>query len=406
MKVLLIHGFHAPVGGADKVYLNTGELLMKQGHEVVYFSFKNSLNRDSLSEKYFLDEPSKFETVINSVYNRQAAKKIEQLIREEEPDIAHLHSFWGGLTPAILLVLRKYNIPIVHSVHDYNLICPVSTLLDNQGNICEACKGKDFYIGTLKGCYRGSFSKSFLLSAALFFRRKLYNPVELIDGWIFVSRFTYFKHLQFMPELEKSDSINLFNFNPNLPMKRVNESKREYFLYLGRLSYEKGLRTLIMAFAQIRDVKLKIAGIGPQERNLKDLVTKLRLDNIDFVGFKTAGELNSLFSKASFNIVPSEWWENNPLSIIESYAAGVPVIGANVGGIPEIILDGETGYLFEMKKVDHLAEIIKKANALSAGEYNTMSNNANEFAFQKFNKEQYVNSLEEYYKKHIEKKNR
>ena len=403
MKVLLIHGFHAAVGGADKVYLYTGELLSERGHEVIYFSFKNKINIDSLNQKYFLEEPSKFETIINSIYNRQAAKKIELLICEEKPDIAHLHAFWGGLTPAILLVLRKYNIPIVHSVHDYNLICPVTTLRDNQGNICEACKGKNFYKGTLKRCYQGNFIKSFVLSTALFFRTKFYNPVQLIDGWIFPSWFTYYKHLQHMPELENSDVLNLHNFNQNLPMKILVQSDRKYFLYLGRLSYEKGLITLIMAFSQLRDVKLIIAGNGPQEIYLKDLVQKLFINNIEFVGFKGGDELKFLISNASFNIVPSEWWENNPLSIIESYSAGIPVIGANVGGIPEIIVDGETGYLFEMKNVDHLAKIITKANALSKDEYNTMSNNAVDFALQKFNKNQYICSLVEYYKKQIDK---
>lgn len=199
MKILLIHGYHAPVGGADKVYLNTGELLKKQGHEVVYFSFKNRVNIHSLNEKYFLDEPSKLKLVINSVYNKQASRKMELLIVEEKPDIAHLHSFWGGLSPSILIVLRKFNIPIVHTVHDYNLICPVTTSMDYKGNICEACKGKYFYKGTLKRCYRGSFIKSLILSAALFFRRRFYDPIQLIDGWIFVSWFTYYKHLQYMP---------------------------------------------------------------------------------------------------------------------------------------------------------------------------------------------------------------
>ena len=101
MKVLLIHGHHAPAGGADKVYLNTGELLKKLGHEIIYFSFKNKVNINSLNEKYFLEEPSKFRLFINLFYNKPAAKKIELLIREEKPDIAHLHSFWGGLTPSI-----------------------------------------------------------------------------------------------------------------------------------------------------------------------------------------------------------------------------------------------------------------------------------------------------------------
>ena len=404
MKVLLIHGYHAPVGGADKIYLNTGELLNKLGHKIIYFSFKNKVYKSSLNEKYFLEEPSKFRVFINLFYNKQAAKKIELLICEEKPDIAHLHAFWGGLTPSILIILRKYNIPIIHSVHDYNLICPVTTSKDNKGNICESCKGKYFYKGTLKRCFKGSFTKSLILSTSLFFRRKFYNPLELIDGWIFTSWFTYHKHLQYMPNLINSDAINLYNFNPNLPFKNINKSARNYFLYLGRLSNEKGLITLIMAFSRLRDIRLKIAGSGPQEIDLKDKVEKLGIDNIEFTGFKSGDELNSIISNASFNIVPSEWWENNPMSIIESNAAGIPVIGANVGGIPEIIIDGKTGYLFEMKNVDNLTKVITKANSLSADEYNTMSNNAIEFALKFFNKEQYINSLLEYYEKHIEKK--
>ena len=403
MKVLLIHGHHAPAGGADKVYLNTGELLKKLGHKIIYFSFKNKVNINSLNEKYFLEEPSKFRLFINLFYNKPAAKKIELLIREEKPDIAHLHSFWGGLTPSILIVLRKYNIPIVHTVHDYNLICPVTTSKDNKGNICEACKGKYFYKGTFKRCFKGSFTKSLILSTSLFYRRKFYNPLELIDGWIFVSWFTYYKHLKFMPNLINSDVINLYNFNPNPALKNINKSERKYFLYFGRLSHEKGLITLIMAFSQTRYLKLKIVGTGPQEIYLKDKVQKLGLDNIEFIGFKSGDELNSIISNASFNIVPSEWWENNPLSIIEANSAGIPVIGANVGGIPEIIVDGETGYLFEMKNVDDLTKVITKANSLSTDEYNIISNNAIKFALKNFNKEKYINSLVEYYEKQIEK---
>jgi len=404
MKVLLIHGVHFPSGGADKIYLNTGELLEKQGHKVIYFSYKNKRNIYCSQEKYFLDEPSKLGTVLNSIYNKQAAKKIEQLICDEKPDIAHLHAFWGGMTPSICIMLRKYNIPIVHSVHDYNLICPVTTSMDYKGNICEECKGKYFYKCTLKRCFKGSFTKSLILSSALFFRRKFYNPLQLIDGWIFTSWFTYYKHLEYMPNLKNSDAINLYNFNPITPLTNINKSERKYFLYLGRLSHEKGITTLIMAFSQLKDIKLIIAGTGPQEIYLKDKVEKLGLDNIEFIGFRSGDELNSIISNASFNIVPSEWWENNPMSIIESNSVGVPVIGANVGGIPEIIIEGETGYLFEMKNVDHLVKVITKANSLSTEEYINMSKNAIEFAFEKFNKEQYANNLVEYYKKIIQNK--
>jgi len=403
MKILLIHGVHFPAGGADKVYLNTGELLEKYGHKVIYFSFKNKKNIYCSQEKYFLDEPSKFRVFLNMFFNKQAAKKIEQLIRDEKPDIAHLHSFWSGLTPSICIVLRKYNIPIVHSVHDYNLICPVTTSMDYNGNICEECMGKFFYKCIFKRCFKGSLIKSFILASALFFRLKFYNPIQLIDGFVFVSWFSYNQHLKYMPNLNKSDTIVLYNFNPITPKTKVDKYSRKYFLYLGRLSHEKGLLTLIMAFSRLKDVKLKIVGKGPQETFLKDTVYKTDINNIEFVGFKSGDELKSIISNASFNIVPSEWWENNPLSIIEAYSVGVPVIGAKIGGIPEIIADGETGYLFEMKNVDHLTRVINKANSLSTEEYITMSNNAVKFALDKFSKEQYANILVDFYKKMIQK---
>lgn len=404
MKILLIHGVHFPAGGADKVYLSTGELLEKHGHNVIYFSFKNKKNIYCSQEKYFLDEPSKFRIFLNLFYNRQAAKKIEKLICDEKPDIAHLHSFWGGLTPSICIVLRKYNIPIVHSVHDYNLICPVTTSMDYKGNICEACKGKFFYKCIFKRCFKGSFIKSFILASALFFRRTFYNPLQLIDGFVFVSWFAYNQHLKYMPNLSKSNKIILYNFDPFLPIINITKSERKYFIYLGRLSYEKGLITLIMAFSKLKDIKLKIVGTGPQETLLKDIVLEKGANNIEFAGFKSGDELTSIISNASFNIVPSEWWENNPLSIIEAYSVGVPVIGANIGGIPEIIIEGETGYLFEMKNVDCLTEIITKSNSLSNEEYITLANHSIKFAQDKFNKEQYIERLVDFYGKMIQKK--
>jgi glycosyltransferase involved in cell wall biosynthesis len=403
MKILLIHGVHFPAGGADKVYLNTGELLERYGHEVIYFSFKNKKNIYCLQEKYFLEEPSKFRVFLNMFYNKQAAIKIEQLIHDEKPDIAHLHSFWGGMTPSVCIVLRKYNIPIVHTVHDYNLICPVTTSIDSKGNICEECRGKYFYKCAYKRCFKGSFIKSFILASALFFRNKFYNPLQVIDGFVFVSRFAYNQHLKYMPELNKSNSIILFNFNPITPVPKPEKFIRKYFLFLGRLSYEKGLFTLIGAFSRLRDVKLKIVGTGPQETILKDTVRKSGADNIEFAGFKSGDELKSIISDASFNIVPSEWWENNPLSVIEAYSAGVPVIGSKVGGIPEIIVEGKTGYLFEMKNVDHLTKVVTIANSLSDEEYVTMSDNASKFASEKFSKEQYINVLIDFYEKMIQK---
>lgn len=404
MKVLLVHVVHIPTGGADKVYFNTGNLLEHSGHSVIYFSHKNIKNVRCDQEKYFVDAPSKMKSVLHTFYNWQAAKRIETLICDEKPEIAHLHSFWGGLTPSILKVLRRYNIPIVHTVHDYNLVCPVTTSLDRFGNICESCQGKYFYKCIVKRCFKGSIVKSFVMATSLYFRRRFFDPLKLIDGFIFPSAFIYNKHEQYMPGLRNSNKIKLYNFNPVTATFNTNNYGRKYFLYLGRLSYEKGLLTLIKAFTRMKDIRLIIAGSGPLEKLLKKETKNYGADNIEFIGFKAGHELNTIVSQASFNIVPSEWWENNPMSIIESYSSGVPVIGANVGGIPEIIEDGITGFLFDMKSVDHLIRVILKANSLSTNEYKKMSEQAVSFALKHFDKEKNVSQLVEYYKQMIQNK--
>ena len=397
MKILLIHNVHRRGGGADVVYLNTGDLLKKFGHTVTYFSFKSKNNINCDQEIYFVNEPSKFGQIFNNFYNKEAANKLEELICKEKPDIAHLHSFWGGLTPSICVVLRKYDIPIFHTVHDYNLICPVSTSTDRKGNICEACQGKYFYKCVLKRCFKGSFIKTFILALGLYYRRKFYDPLKLIDGFIFVSKFAFEKHLESMPGLNQSNSVVLHNFH-NVPKSLIVNSKNEkYFLFFGRLSHEKGIKTLISAFINLKNINLKIVGTGPEEKILKDIVLKEGADNIEFLGYKSGHDLDLIVSKASFTIVPSEWWENNPMTIIESYSAGVPVIGANIGGIPEIIVEGKTGYLFEMKNVNQLSKVVLRANSLNKNEYSNMSTNAYQFAVDNFNEEQYIKKLVDIY---------
>ncbi|MDB4192531.1 glycosyltransferase [Flavobacteriaceae bacterium] len=309
--------------------------------------------------------------------------------------------FGGGLTPSVGSVLRKYNIPIIHTVHDYNLICPVTTSIDRKGNICEACKGKNFYKGAFKRCFKGSIIKSFILSFALYFRRRFFNPLKLIDGFVFVSSFAYEKHLEFMPGLNKSNSIILHNFNQTTKSEVVNSQTKKYFLFFGRLSHEKGIKTLISAFTHLKNINLKIVGTGPEEIFLKNLALKAGAHNIEFVGYKSGNELDLIISGASFTMVPSEWWENNPMTIIESYCVGVPVIGANVGGIPEIIVEGKTGYLFEMKNVDQLTKVILQANSLTKEEYSIMSIRAFKFAVDNFNEQQHLKKLVNFYSQNI-----
>jgi glycosyltransferase involved in cell wall biosynthesis len=181
---------------------------------------------------------------------------------------------------------------------------------------------------------------------------------------------------------------------PNLNQIIATSKKGNYFVYYGRISREKGINTLIKAF-QNSSINLKIIGTGP----LLDEYTNKKHQNIEFVGYKTGAELTELVSNASFIIVPSQWYENNPMTIVEGYSYGKPVIGANIGGIPEIIEDGKTGYLFESGNSDDLLSMVSKADSLSDKEYEKMSKNARQFAEDNFNPEIHYQQLMTIYKK-------
>lgn len=177
--------------------------------------------------------------------------------------------------------------------------------------------------------------------------------------------------------------------------------KDKYFLFLGRLSNEKGITTLVKAFKECPDSKLIVAGTGPLEKELIQYKEQNKLNNIYFVGYKSGEELQELKKKAYFVIVPSECYENNPMAIIEAYAEGVPAIGANIGGIPEIIISNKTGFTFEMGNTASLAEMIQHASSLSVQEYKTMSENSIKYALEDMSKDSYYNRLIPFYQKFI-----
>lgn len=402
MKILLINNFHYRFGGASVVYLNSAEILEKQGHKVVFFSFNDDNNISTNSEKYFIDRKiqvgqnnNKAKNVTDYFYNKQAAKRLEILLKEEKPDIAHIHLFIGGITPSILPVLKKYAVPIVYTAHDYRLICPAYTFLDGKGSICEACAGENFYNCALKKCSKGDFLQSVVMMAEMYYRNAFFNSIKYIDGFCFVSNFAKNKHLQYMPKLKSKETTVLFNFCKY--KNDVFENKDSYFLYYGRISSEKGLITLLAAFKYIKHTNLKIVGSGSQLDILREYVIKNKINNIEFLGFKSGAELTDLVSNAYFVIVPSEWYENNPMTIVESYSYGTPVIGANIGGIPEIISDGETGYIFTSRDKDDLIDKIEKSLSISKDKYNSLRVNAYKFASEYFNENTYYKNLMDFY---------
>ena len=404
MKVLLIDVYNFNKGGAETVCFNTGRMLEEHGHKVVYFTLKWKDNRPSPYSKYFPESKEtrrgplkQVKNMINYFYHFEAAKKIEQLIIDEKPDVAHIHLMWGQITPSIFPVLRKYSIPVLFTVHDYRIVCPAYTFRDGNGKICEACQGRYFYKCFTHTCCKGSKLMSAVMAAEQYFRNAFFNPAKYIDGFIYVSNFARNIQEKYMPSLKPKPNITLYNFSTLI----VNEPKTmptdKYFLFFGRLSYEKGVMTLLKAFNDLPRCRLKVVGMGPKEDELKTFAKENKMNNVEFLGYKTGKELTGLVSNAYFVVVPSEWYENNPMTIIEAYSVGTPVIGARIGGIPEIVVDGQTGFQFESGNVVDLKNTVLRADALDGKTYTELSQGTINFANENLSKDSYWKKLIEFY---------
>lgn len=409
MKVLLINNLHRKRGGADVVYFNTAKLLEANGHEVCFFSIKTG-DMESVGDTSLFAPSQDKEGFIGRVrdycYNKSAATSIQKVIDVYHPDIAHVHLIWGGLSPSILEVLQCNHIPVVHSVHDYRMICPAYTFRSIDGRICEKCKGGKYYKCVLKRCSKGSLAQSVLMAFEMYNRNRKYSPTNLIDGFVFVSEFARQKHLEFNSAFKRVPSIVLYNFwSGDRPDFSTSVTKSDsYYLYYGRLSREKGIHTLFSAFSKRPDLLLKVVGDGPEREELVNYCQLNKVSNIEFLGYKTGNELFDIVSGARFVCVPSEWYENNPMTIIESYALGTPVIGAKIGGIPEIIEVGKTGYVFESGNVNELVDLLVKTSQISNSEYDDMRKSVCAFADQKFSKEEHLKELVAFYEMIIKNK--
>ena len=406
MKILEINVFNYRKGGSEAVYFSTIELLKEHGDEVVNFALKWAENDPSPYERFF---PESKETrrgflkpvknIVNYFYDTEAAHKLEALIEAEKPDLAQVHLIWGQITGSILPVLKRHHIPVIFTIHEYRIVCPAYTFRNGKGEVCEQCQGKHFYKCVTNKCCKGSYGLSAMMAAEQYFRNAFLNPAKYIDGLVYVSHFAKSKLEQYMPALKDKPNIVLYNLTDNI-LHGVNETLKseKYYLFFGRLSYEKGIMTLISAFKETPLCRLKIAGTGPLEEELKAFVRENKMDNIEFLGYQSGKPLQDLVSKAYFIMVPSEWYENNPMTIIEGYAAGVPVIGAKIGGIPEIIEDGKTGYLFESGNKEELVGLINKSIVLDNGKYKAMCRYALGFANEHFDRNKYYPRLMSFFK--------
>ena len=395
MKFLLVNKFHYLKGGSERFYFNLTDILKKNGNEVIHFAMKDEKNFPDSNEEYFVENVSKnggfankIKFITNLNYSKEAYKKIKELINKERPDVAILNLVHKQITLSIIDALKEYNVKILWVVHDLIMICPSYTMLNGNGDICEKCIKGDFINCVKNKCIDNSTLKSLLsYREAKFIRKhKFYDDV---DTFICPSKF--YKEKLEESKFTKSNIVYMPNPLSYDTKFCLNENPDDYVLYFGRLSKEKGVDDLIKACAN-NNMKLYIVGTGPYEDYLKNLVSKLNSEKqIRFFGYKTGEELKNLVFNSKVVVLPSKWYENGPFSAIEAMSMGKPLIVSSLGGLPELIVENENGYVYN--NLNELQECLQKLFTLDNLTYLDKCKKSLNIARNKYNPNLYYENL-------------
>lgn len=361
MKILMVNKFLYPNGGSETYMFKLGEYLSSLGHQVEYFGMEhkdrcvsNSAEQyTSCMDFHTANALDKIKYSLKTVYSNEAREKLNIVLDNFQPDVVHLNNFNFQLTPSIIYAVEDFDkrtgrrTKLVYTAHDYQLICPNHMMYTND-EICEKCIGGNYSNCTKNKCIHNSALKSLLGTI----EAKLYNSkntYDRIDNIICCSEFMKAK-LDTNP-LFKNKTVTLHNFIDSVDKKQT--EKKDYILYFGRFAKEKGIETLINA----KEINFICAGSGPMEEEVN------AAPNLTNIGFKTGAELEQLIRGAKCTVYPSIWYENCPFSVMESIMYGTPVIASDIGGIPELIDNGKTGFLFEAGNTKKMTEAINRIDS-------------------------------------------
>ncbi|MDY4507937.1 MAG: glycosyltransferase [Candidatus Faecousia sp.] len=362
MKILMINKFLHPNGGSETYIFKLGAYLQSMGHEVQYFGMEhegrcvgNRVNAyTSDMDFHGGSKLSKLTYPLKTIYSSEARKKLRLVLEDFQPEVCHLNNFNYQLTPSTLLEIAKWKkeghpCRVIFTAHDYQLVCPNHMCNNpNTGENCEKCLGGHFGNCTKGKCIHGSLAKSAVgtLEAMLWNGCGVYKNIDVM---ICCSEFLKTK-MDCNP-LFAGKTLALHNFVDKVERKET--EKQDYVLYFGRFSREKGIDTLLKVCKALPDIPFVFAGTGPLEGEIAGV------PNIKNVGFQRGQALENLIRQARFSVYPSQWYENCPFSVMESQLYGTPVLGADIGGIPELIEVGKTGELFESGNAAQLEEKIR-----------------------------------------------
>ena len=441
MRILLVNKYFYRKGGAETYFFALAEGLRALGHEVAFFSMQHPNNESSYWSKYFVSEKDyvgdisafkKVQEASTLIYSFEARRKFEALLEEFKPDVIHMNNVHRQLTLSILDApyLKKHHVPVVYTAHDYILVCPAYTMVNGHGEVCDACLDKHFMHAVKNVCVKGSRTKSALATMEAEFLKfhHAYSKIDLIiapsqfmksklDEGGFASKIVAMQN--FLTDSQIAMGARVANTHK---FEDAQAGARPYFLFFGRLSKEKGIFTLVKAFLQAAGLgkgagsetgagaghnevlpdtwDLHIVGDGPEREAIERLIASAgpqAESRIHLLGYKSGEDLQREVGNARFSVLGSEWRENMPYSGLESLAAQTPIIGACIGGIPELVVEGETGFAFKSGNVDDLTKTFLKASLVNEINYQSMQQACAKYVDKRCLQDRYIKQLLDIY---------
>ncbi len=395
-KILFVNNFFSPFGGAEKIMYQESLALKDKGFQVEYFAtdkkpyFDNGYKNSDFFTP-FHGHQKNLSTVARVIHNSKAQSDFKEALHQLKPDIVHIHNIHYHLTSAVLEVLKQENIPTVMTLHDPRIFCPGGKLIKGEKGICD---NPNCYKGDISDCVKNKCKDNSLLKSVLA-ALEAYNSCKN-KRYETISRFICpslaMMNLALNQGIEKSKLELLYNFIDIKKHQLQKVRQGSYFLYVGRLSAEKGIDVLIDTFSKIPHINCHIVGDGPDRDVLENKVKDLNLPNIIFKGYQEGQKLCNEYESCIATILPSNWFENNPISVLESFLYSKPCIAADIGGLSEIVKDGLNGYTFKAGDSLDLLEAVTKTqknlqNAFDMGIY------GKEFLVDNFNIDIHIDSL-------------
>lgn len=408
MKIAIVNKFFFLKGGQETLMFQEADMLGNLGHEIAFFSMHHRNNSpDYKYSNYFADYielsdlgsgfslNQKLIIAKNFIYNKEVARRFNEFLKDFKPDIIHCHGIAHQLSTSILDIAKEHKIPVVQTLHDYQLVCPNYTFMLSSEKVCAElkCIKGNYYNCILYKCVKKSLPASILSSVEMYINYYKNVYVNTIEKFIAPSHFMY--DIMLKSGLIEEKLVYIPNF-VSIGDTDMQSQNNHYFLFIGRLSFEKGLLTLLKTFKELPEVKLKIAGTGPLESELKRYQEQNKINNVEFLGFIEGSQIPKYIRNCTAIIIPSEWYENAPMSILEAFSYEKPVIGSQIGGIPEMIIPDLNGYLFIPGDSNDLKKSILKFTQDENLTFK-LGKNAKKFVEDKFNKQIHIEKLLELY---------